>query len=126
MAQQITEHLLKEKGIKDIEVSSCGIYAAEGQPMSENAQKALKNIGITPCEHKSKPFKEEFFEQYNLILTMTKEQKELLENRKNVFTIGELTGVNDISDPYGLSVENYSITASQLLYACNILLDTIK
>lgn len=126
MAESIMKHLLRQKNINDIEVSSCGIFAEEGQPMSENAEKALINMGISPHEHKSKTFKEEYFNGYNLILTMTKEHKNMLAGRKNVYTVSELTGINDISDPYGMPLENYSLTASELMSACGILLDTIK
>jgi len=120
------KHLLYKKNIKDINVSSCGIAAAEGQPMSENAIKALKKMKIKPIDHKSKQFKESFFDEYNLILTMTKQQKEMFGGRKNVFSISEFTGTADISDPYGMPVENYLITATMLQNACLIILDTIK
>ncbi len=126
MAESVMKHLLEQKNIKDIEVSSCGIYAAEGQPMNENASAALKKLEITPHSHKSRPFDEKFFDEYNLILTMTKEQKEMLGGRKNVYSLSELTGINDISDPYGMPLENYMLTASALINACKILLDTIK
>lgn len=126
MAESIMKHLLKEKNIKDVEVSSCGICAVIGQPMSENAQKALEKLQITPHEHKSKPFLDTYYEQYNIILTMTKDQKQALHNRKNVYAISEITGVNDIADPFGQNEESYVLTASMLLKACKILLDTIK
>ena len=126
MAESIMKHLLNKKNVKDVKVSSCGIAAAEGQPMSENAIKALKKMQIKPINHKSRQFKESFFDEYNLILTMTKQQKEMFGGRKNVFSISEITSTADISDPYGMPLENYLITATMLQNACLILLDTIK
>ena len=46
MAESILTHLLKQRGIEGIEVSSCGLAAAEvGMPMSENARKAPRGAG---------------------------------------------------------------------------------
>lgn len=126
MAESILKHILNKSNIKDIEVSSCGIAAQDGQPMSENAVKALKNMNILPVNHISKQFKEQYLKEYNLILTMTNMQKQILGNYKNVFTIGELTNTKPINDPYGMGIENYQVTASMLYNACLILLDTIK
>ena len=126
MAESILKHLIKEKNLKDIKVSSCGTNAQIGQPMSENAINALKNMNILPLKHKAKQFDEKMLENFNLILTMTKVHKDAIGNYKNVFTIGEFTSLGDISDPYGLPVENYQITAAQLLKACLIILDTIN
>lgn len=125
MAESIMKHLIDKKRVKDIKVLSCGLSADVGQPMNENAVTALKSLDIKPHKHKARQFEKKFLEEYNLILTMTNSQKELLQGHKNVFTIGELTSTEDINDPYGLPPENYKITANLLIKACAIILDTI-
>jgi len=125
MAESILVHLLKQKGIEGIEVSSCGLAAAAGLPMSENAQKALKELGIPPREHRARQFDRKFLDEYNLILTMTDAQKMFIGDHKNVMTISDLTSVGEISDPFGMGIEEYRRTAEKLLQACRIILDTI-
>jgi len=126
MAESIFKHLIKERGITDLDAASCGIAAAVGQPMSENAQKALKNMNIKPHRHKARQFEPSFFNEYNLILTMTEHIKSILGNRDNVFTLGEFTSTDNIPDPYGLSLQEYEKTAESIYKACGILLDTLK
>lgn len=126
MAEAIMRHLLKEKNIGDIEVASCGIAAIEGQPMSENAGKALESLSVEPLPHKSRRFKESFFDEYNLILTMTNAQKQYLGGKSNVYTLSELTSTQEVPDPYGMPFGIYLDTAKAIYKACNILLDTLK
>ena len=125
MAESILTHLLKQRGIEGIEVSSCGLAAAEGMPMSKNARKALEALGITPKEHRTRQFDRKFVDEYNLILTMTGAQKRFIGDHKNVMSISELTSIGDISDPFDLDLEEYKKTAQALLKACQIILDTI-
>lgn len=126
MAESILSHLLKEKGIEGFEVSSCGLAAVEGQPMSENAKKALECLGFTPKEHRARMFKKDFIGEHNLILTMTDAQKRFIGDYKNVMSIPEFTGVGDIDDPYGMGLDEYLKTAELLLKACRVILDTIS
>jgi protein-tyrosine phosphatase len=126
MAEAIIRHLLKQNNIEDIEVASCGIAAADGWPMSENARKALQSLDVEPHRHKSRQFKESFFDEYNLILTMTSAQKQYLGGKNNVYTLGELTSTQEISDPFGLPYQTYLDTAKAIYNACGILLDTLK
>lgn len=125
MAEAILKHLIKEKGLKDIKVYSCGVAAEIGKPMSKNAVLALQNIGIKPHNHKAKQWENKMLEENNLIITMTKAHKDITGGGKNVFTISEFTSLPDIADPYGMPEENYRITANQLLNACKIILETI-
>lgn len=68
MAEAIIRHLLKQNNIEDIEVASCGIAAADGWPMSENARKALQSLDVEPHRHKSRQFKDLFSTNITLYL----------------------------------------------------------
>lgn len=52
MAESIFKAITK--GDKKIKCYSAGLEATEGQPMTENAVLALKQLGINPRKHKSK------------------------------------------------------------------------
>jgi protein-tyrosine-phosphatase len=125
MAESILKHLLNKNGIKDIEAASCGIAANVGQPMSDNAVKALINIGVQPHEHSARRFIGSFIDEYDLILTMTKFQKQYIGEFGNVYSLAEYTSSEDIPDPYGEPLEKYQDTAESLYKACEILLQKI-
>jgi protein-tyrosine phosphatase len=125
MAESILKQLLRERNIKNIRVASCGLAAGEGAPMSENARKALKEIGVRPHRHKAKNVSAELLKSCNLILTMTGAHKQSLPPVKNVFTVREFTGTEDVPDPYGGTLADYRRTAGILRRACEIVLDTI-
>jgi len=56
---------------------------------------------------------------------MTKEQKEMFKQYENVSSIGELTGLEDIPDPYGENLESYINTLTKIKTAVNAVLDKI-
>ena len=56
---------------------------------------------------------------------MTSEHKRYLSGYENVVTISELTGLKDVIDPYGGSLELYKETSRQLNDACEIILSKI-
>lgn len=126
MAEMILKHLLKERNINNIEVSSCGILADVDADMTINAQKALQSLGVEVTEHKARQCNLELLENHNIVVTMTASHKNVLQSmHQQIYTISQLTGLNDISDPYGLDQEEYFETARQLYKACEIIIDTI-
>ncbi|HBF15400.1 MAG TPA: hypothetical protein DDW30_06930, partial [Clostridiales bacterium] len=59
MAEAVARHLLEERRlalpetiraltVPEFEVSSAGLYATEGDPITENAVRALEEVGIEP------------------------------------------------------------------------------
>lgn len=125
MAESILKHLLNKNGISGIEVASCGIAANVGQPMSDNAVKALINIGVQPHEHSARQLCDSFIGEYDLILTMTKYHKQYIGESANVYTLAEYTAGEDIPDPYGEPLKKYQDTAKSIYKACEILLGKI-
>ncbi len=125
MAEYLLRAALKERGIRNIRVSSAGLCAEPGQPMSVHAKKALALAGIRGGKFRSRLLTREMLEESNLILVMTESHKRALLPAKNVFTVGEFAGGGDIPDPYGGSLEEYMKTRDALRAACDRILNTI-
>lgn len=125
MAEAILKDMLKTRGLKNIKVTSCGVAAYDGEPMADNAKKALKSMGIPVPRHKSTLCDLAKIDKANMVVTMTAAHKTVFAGRKNVYTIGELAATGDISDPYGQSEEVYIKCAEQLKKACEALIEIL-
>ena len=116
MAAYIMDKIAVENDL-DILIESAGIFAEGGQPASENAVKAMAEMGIDITEHRTQPVTEELIKKSDIILTMTQGQKKLLEPlaKDKVYTLLEYSGgEGDISDPYGGDLEEYKETAQEI------------
>lgn len=116
MAAAIMEKIAVENDL-DVLIESAGLFANVGGKASENAVKALDEMGIDLTFHQTKPITEELIEKSDLILTMTEAHKELLKPiaGNDVYTLKEYGGGSgDISDPYGGDIEEYRETAREI------------
>ncbi len=125
MAEVILKCKIKLSGVKGVKVSSAGIMANDGDKMSKNSAVALKKLGYKPYGFKSKLLTAEKLLSSDLILCMTEEHKRYIANFPNVYTVAEITGGENIPDPYGLDENAYIKTSHKLEDACNIILEKI-
>ncbi|QGH36350.1 low molecular weight protein arginine phosphatase [Gracilibacillus salitolerans] len=72
MAQAIFQHKTKHH------VQSAGIFAGEGMPASMGTTEVLKQQGIS-SDHKSQPVTDDLMKWADLIITMTKNHRDLLK-----------------------------------------------
>ena len=129
MAEGILKFLLKENNIENINVSSAGLSAFEGQRANEKAIDVLKNKGIDIKNHRSRQLTEEIIKTSDLILTMTDSHKKLITNTlpeylHKIYTLKEYAlKVNnesrdnanlDIDDPYGMDMKTYEETSNEI------------
>lgn len=121
MAQGILQDLLKEMGEEDsLQVISAGVAAALGGEASEEAMLVLEERGTELGRHRSRPVTQNLLAQANLVLTMTKSQRDLIQRLypgegKKVFCLKEYVDeLGDIEDPIGMPVAAYRKTARQL------------
>ena len=120
MAEAIFRQLLgKKRKLSWFDVSSAGLSAEEGAPMTENAVKALGALKVPLKKpHKAKQLTVEAAEKADFIVTMTASHKQALgAYAVKAKSIGELTGGPDVPDPYGGDEAIYLKTAQYLLYA---------
>lgn len=125
MAEIIMKNKIKNAGITDVRVSSAGLSATAGAKMSENSFKALKALGYKPYGFKSRVLTKKLMLSADAIICMTEGHKRYLTAFPNVTTMNEMTGLGDISDPYGGDLTVYKLTSIQIEEACEIILKKI-
>lgn len=118
MAEALLRNEIKGRKIKWWDVSSCGIKAEVKGTLSANSKAVLTEIGLDLKGFKPRQLTQKFIDNSTIVITMTTEQKRLLEGCGNVKAIRELCGY-DIPDPYGFGIEVYRDTRDALDLACH-------
>ena len=112
MAEALMKDAAQRRGL-DISVSSAGISAYEGAPVSANARKALKNMGLRPASGRARNADKPMIDGAGLVLAMTAAHRDALhaeypESAGKIFTIGEYAGdMADVPDPFGKGLAAY-------------------
>lgn len=113
----MAEAILKSKNLTGVKVKSAGVYAANGIPASQHAQKILEEQMITHS-HQSSSLTKELVDWATYIFTMTEGHKDAVVGmfpgeKAKIFTLKEFAGNEgdwDIIDPFGGSLEMYRMT----------------
>lgn len=101
-------------------VESAGTWAIEGMPVAQKTQLILKERGIDFSTHNSRLVTGKLLNQFNLILTMEKYQKEALRiqfpNRAGrIYAMSDMIDADyDIPDPIGGPQEEYLRTLREI------------
>ncbi len=123
MAEALFKKVWKDRGgTRDMRTFSRGTGALPGMPAASEAQEAMKKRGIDMSGHISMPLLPVDVESSDIIVTMTKAQKDAILARfpkahGKTFTLSELAGEviqGDVSDPLGRGREAYEETAALL------------
>lgn len=130
MAEQLfADHLRRNKCAALAEVSSAGIYADAGSPMTPEAAGALTELDVTVRPHRSRPLTIDVIQNADVIVCMTEEHRNALfasdaynyaasdGEFRIVGTVGELTG-EEVEDPYGRGMDAYRQAAASLVKMC--------
>ena len=126
MAEAIFNHFAKQEGL-GYRAKSAGLYVSLSK-VEEKARVAIKPYGIV-IRHKPTKITKSMFSSCDLVLTMTGEQKLLLEREiksDKLMSIAECTAGIDISDPYGYGQEEYNNTAKLLVFSIKTLITKLK
>jgi len=116
MAAALFNKIAIEKNL-DVRIESAGLFALDGEPASNEAVIAMKKYDIDLLGHHAQSINTELIEKSDLILTMTKAHKMVMEQsaQGKVFTLCEYAGLDsDIDDPYGGDVKEYEECAEKL------------
>ena len=123
MAEGIFKSLIKVKNL-DVEISSAGTCAFDGDSVTNHAEKALKKMGIDISNHKSTLVHSYLIEKVDLILTMTKDHKEtIIRNfpgaKDKVFLLNEYAfeEIKDVVDPFGGTLIDYEKARDEIYLA---------
>lgn len=135
MAEHIARREARKLGVA-LEAASAGIKAKEGEGPSKLAVEAMAKTGLDISGHRAVPIEKARPEEFDLVLTMTAEQRETVRARfprAKALTLAEAGGTGrregdillralglerggpeDVLDPYGASVEAYETCAKQI------------
>ena len=107
----MAEGYLRSKNIKNISVSSCGLFA-NGSPVSENSKNAMAEIGIDISSHISRPITRKDIEKADKIICMSPSHLQPLSDicKDKVSVLG-----SGISDPFGLDINAYRLCRDQII-----------
>ncbi|MBQ3378922.1 MAG: low molecular weight protein arginine phosphatase [Clostridia bacterium] len=115
MAEVMMIELLKEKGIKDVWVSSAGTAASFPSGASYNSimTMAKKNIDLT--SHTSRMLTDGMLEAADAVYTMTRSQSMQIKRMFPQFShkVRPLAA-NDITDPFGGDLYEYQACADEI------------
>lgn len=126
MAQAITADLAKKRGLKDVVVDSAGTGCPYGDPMAENAVKAIKARGIE-FSHESNKVTEQNLSESDAVICMTPIMRFGIERfvpEGKLYSANDFIG-HEIPDPYGGSPEVYEECARQLEKLAAAVLDKL-
>ncbi|MGN1195444.1 MAG: ribosomal protein S18-alanine N-acetyltransferase [Acutalibacteraceae bacterium] len=111
MAKAILNKTAKENKL-DIIADSAGLAAFPGDEASENAVRALSEIGIDLSSHRSKPVNQYMLDQSDYIIAMSQSHIKFLEPYAEKDKL--LTLLDGIPDPYGGDIEIYRLTRDKI------------
>lgn len=102
----MAEGYLKHKNLKNINVSSAGIFA-DKSPVSQNAKEICKAFNIDISEHISTPLTKQMLDDADYVLCMSESHKQmldsLLQDNNKVLVLG-----SGIPDPFGSDIKTYN------------------
>ncbi|HYF76826.1 MAG TPA: low molecular weight protein arginine phosphatase [Symbiobacteriaceae bacterium] len=116
----------------DLEVISAGTGAMPGSVASPHAVSAMRSRGLDLSAHRSRPVDDQTLASVDLVLTMTHRHKEHILSRwphlaGRVYQLGEYAGNGqDISDPFGGTLQDYEATACDLSTKLPVVVDRIR
>ena len=129
MAAAFLQKMLDEKGI-DAKVLSAGL-GMPGEPVSENAVKAMKKRGYDISSHVSQTAEAMLLNAADIILTMQDVHKQVvmlghIASRQKTFTLKEFVGEQgDVTDPFGGDEAEYDACAAEKERLCEKVADKI-
>ena len=104
----------------ELKAFSAGIFAHDGEPIAENAVKALESANISPVDgmdyhrHTAHTLTEQEAESFDLLIGLTREHAMALMIRFPHLAQRITVFPTDISDPYGGSTETYARCLEQI------------
>lgn len=131
MAEGIFNAEAEKEGIP-FRASSAGTYAYNNLPVSENSEKAMREIGLDISKHKSRQITRTMLSQADLILTMTEEHTEFLntvasEHSKKIMTVAKYIDLDiSVEDPYGNNLDEYIRCRNQLQKIIKLIIMKLK
>jgi protein-tyrosine-phosphatase len=93
-----------------IRVASVGTMALVGEGAEADAHRAVAEIGLSLAPHRARQAKREAILEAVLVVAATRMHRAWLRAKApeaNIVSFHELTGLGDVPDPYGASLDQY-------------------
>lgn len=100
--------------------ASAGTWAPEGETAASNARAAMHQFGLSIEGHHARTVDGDMLQAADLVLVMTRHHLDALSAefptaRPKMHLVSELVGQQyDVADPYGASLEDYQVCATEL------------
>ncbi len=120
-AEVILRKLIKNYNLKNIVVFSAGVVVNKGEKVPEKVLNLLKEKGLSVENFTSRQLIPEYLDNADLILTMSKEQKEIIQNikfahNKKIITLKEFAEEEgEIIELYEQSIAVYSAFFDEMM-----------
>lgn len=130
MAEVITRHLIAQRQLSDVQVSSAGTSAWPDAPASDGALLVALERGLDLSSHRARPLSPEIVAGADLILTMGPHHLERAqalggEGRAHLLTAYAGNDHRPVSDPFGGDLGVYRATAAELEEEISAILDKV-
>ncbi|MDD4796684.1 MAG: low molecular weight protein arginine phosphatase [Eubacteriales bacterium] len=131
MAEALFRKEANALDLAQVEVDSAGLLA-QGERASVYAVEALRPYGLDIDFRMSKQLDVQLVRESDLVLTMTRAQKQYLQEELPTYadiilTLGEFVGTGDeVSDPYNLGRAAYERCAAQLSVMVKLAAEKVK
>ncbi len=120
MAAGLMRQRLAQAGLNHHQVASAGVWALDGRPASDHAITVMAERGIDISDHIAHTVTADNMAEADLVLVMMRDQAQVLRNTWpqydwKVRRLSEMAGKRqDVSDPYGGSLEEYRACAEAI------------
>ncbi len=123
MAEGIFKALCQKNSV-EADITSCGLFANDGDAVTQAAADVCKEINVDISQHKSRSIRHIDFSEVDYIVPMTSSHAAVLQAAglgDKIFRFDE-----EIPDPYMQGTEVYRRCRDSLIKNLNALLDKIK
>jgi len=120
MAAGLLRQRLADEGLDNLQVTSAGVWAADGQRASENAIAVMAERGIDIGDHIAHTITADDVAEAELILVMGREHAQMIRSTWpqygwKIHRLSEMAGGRqDVPDPYGGSIAEYRACADTI------------
>lgn len=135
MAAALFRHALaaQDAPLRDLEVVSAGVSAVDGCPPSANTTHALKKVGLSLENHRSKHLTQAMLDQALAVFCMTEAHRAMVEiqfdvSKTNIHLMREFVATDDqnIPDPFGSNLQSYEACRDSMVEAVPSLLEYLR
>ncbi len=112
MAEGLFKKIVADKGLKNLNISSAGLFAMTGDEACENAVKAAERFSCDISAHRARRITSYVLDETDKFVCMTREHAASLAlyvPKEKITVLG-----NGIPDPYGGNLETYMTCANSI------------